>query len=54
MLGAIMREIRYDFLHTYSKAPEASAKRVIDLEIMEHDFAMLTGSTCPAKPISRN
>jgi len=39
MLGAIMREIRYDFLHTYSKAPEASAKRVIDLEIMEHDFA---------------
>jgi hypothetical protein len=38
MLG-MMREFRYNVMHTYSKAPEASAKRIIDLEIMEHDFA---------------
>ncbi|MGD9615486.1 MAG: hypothetical protein AB7H90_08780 [Alphaproteobacteria bacterium] len=29
----------YYVLHTYSKAPEASAKRMIDLQIMENDFA---------------
>lgn len=39
MLGAMMREVRYNGLHIYSKAPEASAKRAIDLDIMEHDFA---------------
>jgi hypothetical protein len=33
------KEIGYYLRHTYSKAPEASAKRLIDLEIMEHGFA---------------
>ena len=39
MLGSIMRQVRYNSSHIYSKAPEASAKRAIDLEIMENDFA---------------
>ena len=39
MLGSIMRQVRYNSSHIYSKAPEASAKRAMDLEIMENDFA---------------
>jgi hypothetical protein len=39
MLGSVLREIRYNVSHTYSKAPEASAKRMIELDIMENDFA---------------
>ena len=31
-------EAGYYVLHTYSKAPEASTKRMIDLQIMENDF----------------